>query len=131
MAIIFRNAGCGHGHRHTDLDSMSIALLRFFVNRNRDSSYNWHFLHVRFGDRIVSIDFHFVEIWFLDVMNIILLIVFLNNWLGNSFLPGNGNGLEFLHIVNFALSSDGFQLNLFVFTLSNLQIYSFSIDNWL
>ena len=102
--VSFRWGGWNHGNWHSNLNSVSVTLFCFLVNRNRYSSNNRNFLHVRLRYRIISLNFYFIKFRFLNMMYIVLLIVFLNNWLGYSFFTRNGNCLEFLYIVIFTIS---------------------------
>lgn len=106
MDIIFFWYTCvNHIIWHTDLNSMSITLFGFFMHWNRYSSDHWNFLHIRLRNGIISLNFYLIELWFLNMMNIVLLIVFLNNWLSNSFFSRNSNCLKFFYIVHIAFSS--------------------------
>lgn len=111
-AMIFRAsckvAGRNHGDRHSDLNSMSVTLFWFLVNWNWNSSDNWNFLHVRLRNWVISIYFYFIELWFLNMMNVVLLIVFLNNWLSDGFFTGNGNCLELFNIINITFGGQRF-----------------------
>lgn len=108
---------------------MSVVLFWFLVNRHGYSSNYWNLLHVWLRDWIISLNFYLIESWLLNMMNIVLLIVFLNNRLSNSFLSWNGNSLKFLYIVNITISGQRFQLYLFVFSLFYFQINLLSINN--
>lgn len=118
--VTFRNAGSCHRNRHTNLNSMSVALFRFFVDRNWNSSYYGNLLHIRFRNWKISLDFYFVEVWFLNMMNIILLVIFLNNRLCDCFFSRNCDFLQLFNIENLTVQCDWVQLNLSIFSLSDL-----------
>ena len=127
--LVFFNAGSNHGGWKTDLHSVGVALFWLFVNGNRDSSDDWHFLHVRLNNRVVSINIYLIEVGFLNVVDVVLLEVFLDNWLSDGFFSRNGNGLQFFDLVDFGISSDGFKLNFLVLSLFNFDFNFFSVDN--
>lgn len=52
----------------------------------------------------------------LNVINIVLLEILLNNWLGNNFLPRNIDGLLSYNVIDLSGFSNGIELNSFIFS---------------
>ena len=65
------------------------------------------------------------------MINIILLIVFLNNWLSDDLFSGNLDSFLSSDILNLNWLSDSIQSDFLIITSINFNIDFFSLNNWL
>lgn len=104
----------------------------FFVgNRNRNLSDNRNFFHIWSGYRNSPGNRYSFKNGILHMMNIVLLIIFLNNGLCNYLFSRNSHSFCSCYIVDLYRFSNCIKLNLFVFTSVDLKTYVFSLNNWL
>ena len=65
------------------------------------------------------------------MMNISLLNIFLNDWLGDDLLGGGLNSLDSILYVKLSLFDNWVLLNDLVFSSVKSNIYIFSLNDWL
>lgn len=65
------------------------------------------------------------------MMNIVLLVVLLEYWLSDDFFTRDFDILNSLNIENIRSLGDGFHFSFSIWTLRNLQINFFSLNDWL
>lgn len=94
-------------------------------------SQKWNFLSKWYWNWYSSGERNSSVVWILNVVNVILLVVFLNNWLSDDLLSWNSDSLLSDYVINDWLFVNIVQLNLLVSSSVDLEIDVFSLNNWL
>jgi len=125
------SSSTGHLSRHSNLNMGCITWISFFIDWNWNSSHDRYFLHEWCNYWNFSFNFNSVKFWYLNVMNIVLLIKFLNDWLSHYFFSRNTHYLGLIYLIDFCFISNWFQFNFSIFSSSDLKIYFLFLYNWL
>jgi len=103
---------------------------RFCIwNWNRDFSDNRNFLNIRSWNGNCSCNWYFFENWILNMMNIVLLIIFLHNRLSDEFFSRNLYSFSSTDIIYLNTFNNRFHHNLLIRLSVNLNIDIFSLNN--
>lgn len=102
-----------------------------FIDWDWNSSHYWYFLHKWSDYWYFSLNFNSVKFGYLNVMHIVLLIVFLNDWLSHYFFSRNTYYLGLIHLIDFSFICNWFQFDFSIFSSSDLKIYFLLLYYWL
>lgn len=106
-----------------------IVSYRLFVrNWDRDFSDDRNLFDIWSGNRNSSGDWNSLENWILNMMNIVLLVIFLNDGLSYDFFSWNSYSFSSGHIVNNYWFINCVELNLLIFASINLKIDIFPLN---
>lgn len=106
---------------------MSFSLSIRIGNRHRNLSSDWQLVYLRNGNWDRSANRNSLELWILNMINIILLIVLLHYRLGNDLLTWNFNVFYPCYVLSLNRFYNLFKLNFFIISPVNLNINFFSL----
>ena len=109
---------------------MSISSALFFRYFDWNSSDHWNFFQNWYWNSNVSSYWNSFVNWILGMINIVLLEIFLYNWLSDHFLTGNINSFLSHYVVDLSCFSNRIKLNSLIFTSFNLKVNLFFLNDW-
>ena len=119
-------------HLHICLiNNFSISSSIWIRNRHWNLSSNRQFINRRSWHRNSSRHRHSFEFRILYMINIILLIIFLNNWLNIDLSSWNWNRFNSSNILSLNRLNNWLQYDFLIISSIHLNIYSFSLNYWL
>lgn len=128
IIIIERERRCNFV-RLVNVNDMSESSVSFLGCRNNDLPDNRNLSQNRCWNRNGSGNGYFFIDWILNMLNIILLVVFLNNRLSDNLFSWNLNCFSSNEIIYLKFFINIIQLNLFIISLLNLEINTLSLYN--
>ena len=113
------------------IDHISVSSGIGVRNGNGNLSSYWKFVDGRSGNWNCSGNWHSLERWILNMVNIILLVVFLYNWLSDDLFSRNSDSFNSGDILSLNGFNNLFQNDFLVISSVDLNFDFFSLNNWL